>query len=335
MTVPYKNIRIIDGYLQGNIFPGMPDIHNPDFEILFHNPLSIDGGPTNSKPDLDFNIALSDYDKRHREKQFSRSFQEELIIDFDWRFSNYTLRMYETVLSGRSKVLFIGAPTLYFFFKRLHSFDSFLFDINDSYLAQKDGGNIIVGDIRSIYASDLRGTFDAVVIDPPWYPADIALWTQIGLSFLAANGLLVSTVFPPTVRPGADTELSNYLNVFRPLFAKTSYFISVYNSPSFEAEVFRGSGVSYLDNWRRGLTFMFENPISIPDIKNIDLSFYAGPKVNWRRTVSSNGNVFAEKEGAEKSRLVYKFYDTISTRHPLWGVIETMDSRNWAGIDAG
>lgn len=93
---------------------------------------------------------------------------------------------------------------------------------------------------------------DAVVFDAPWYPADISAWLAIAASAVTEGGLIIFSLFPDLVRPTARIERDAILETTRRI-GRTEVFEDAlrYETPAFESEALKASGISDLGSWRQ------------------------------------------------------------------------------------
>lgn len=140
---------------------------------------------------------------------------------YEWRFTEASAKaIVDYVLSDTKKpsarICCLGTPTVALEFVRrgIESHEIYLLDINDPVVNcinrtfNTDGIVAIRYDVQRPVPRILRGQFDIVIIDPPWYLDYYKLFFSRSISLLAdEGGVILCPVFEPLARHNASSDL--------------------------------------------------------------------------------------------------------------------------------
>lgn len=149
-------------------------------------------------------------------------------LDFDWRYDDATAEALVSLLGNTTPIVAIGAPTVARLLEAAGS-DVTLVDRQPLQAVRRQ----IVCDAANFGADRSYG---AALVDPPWYPAQLASWSAAAARAVGPGGTVFVSVWPDTTRPSAAAELTL-------LFSQFSHWAQVnrnaaalhYVTPLFEA----------------------------------------------------------------------------------------------------
>lgn len=127
-------------------------------------------------------------------------------LDFDWRYNEDTARRLSCMLAPYDTVLCLGTPSV----ARLldaHNRDVTLVD-RQPFQNVRQHITLDIGEFQPVRA------YDVALLDPPWYPETVRLWTTVAARCVGAGGKVFVSIWPPTTRPGAEREVELLLNEF-------------------------------------------------------------------------------------------------------------------------
>jgi hypothetical protein len=175
-----------------------------------------------------------------------------------WYFTNETCRRLAQLRDwNETSIAFLGTPRLYDWFSRaglgrrrlLLDLDALVIETLAETIS--DLGELRLYDAQNEISEDLEGRFQAVFLDPPWYPEDYVLWLRRAMR-LAPGGFLCASLFPELTRPTASTERL----MIRKEFADHSEFSIIvsdyleYEIPSFEDHELAVAGLEAMVPWK-------------------------------------------------------------------------------------
>lgn len=191
-------------------------------------------------------------------------FRDPHPADYDWRFSSETramlVRRLATMVQSGERVAIFGAPTLVPAMTGLEV-RTILIDRSQSAVADlkrlRVRADLLRHDLFHPLPAGL-GRVDAVVADPPWYPADHRAFIVRAVESLRRQGWLLLSVLPWLTRPQAVDDRRDII-----VFAQTAGFDLAeivpgalnYESPKFERHALATEGL-YCGNWRKGDLFV-------------------------------------------------------------------------------
>ena len=167
-------------------------------------------------------------------------------LDFDWRFTARTLASLIAAISGRKRVLCLGAPTLWSAAADIAAIDTLDLVERNPFLTLANVGEKrtrYVADISSSPFLDLSRRYDVCVLDSPWYPNDLKCWLGWAIRHLDDDGEIIFSLWPEHTRPSAQSER---IDLFRQLKSFGRYEIKVdqlnYQVPEFEQRCLSKNG---------------------------------------------------------------------------------------------
>lgn len=172
-------------------------------------------------------------------------------VDCDWRFDAHTAESLAREASTAGRVLCLGTPSVFAAIVARGG-QAHLVDRNPflaRHLQHDDRSTFQIGDVAALAPTGT--SFDAAVIDPPWYPGCYDLFISRAIARLVRPGILFVTLFRELTRPGAQRERSELLARLQKL-GRTSILDreAVYATPRFEEEVLRRLRLPALPAWR-------------------------------------------------------------------------------------
>lgn len=120
-------------------------------------------------------------------------------LDYDWRYDAATARMLVEMIGRDCEVLALGAPTV-----------ARLLDQNGSSVTLVDRQpeqGVRQHVVAAVEKFQSTKTFDAAIVDPPWYPAPLENWIRVAGRAVRPGGSILVSVWPETTRPNAVAEL--------------------------------------------------------------------------------------------------------------------------------
>lgn len=177
--------------------------------------------------------------------------------NYEWRFTEETATSIAKLVQHCGRIICLGCPTV-FHYLQVYGVNATLFDRNP-YIVQAmqalwPRADIRQTDLRFASPADLKGRFEVIVADPPWYPEHILSWVARATELATPQGArLLVTLFPNLTRPRAPREFAQIIHRLRQLgLVRILPLRPLYETPPFEAESFIASGISTLWLWRRG-----------------------------------------------------------------------------------
>ena len=177
---------------------------------------------------------------------------ENLLIDYDWRFEKTSAELLWERLRPFRNILCLGTPTIFALLSSERTSD-LLIDRNPFYAELISAGEdqIVCSSVNSEEVQLLDRTFDAVVLDPPWYVEDYKDWLTVALSLVKIDGYIFIPMIPKLLREDAESErrlIYRWLNHI----GQTSLlpFAMRYETPSFEIRCLRSANLPPLHGWR-------------------------------------------------------------------------------------
>lgn len=184
-------------------------------------------------------------------EQYSAPSVEEHLLDFDWPFSDATVKSLSMRLRGMESALVLGAPSIAL------SLRSKPFDVRKLLVIDRNpfrgGEGSSQLDLRFDDLPDRHEPFDVCIFDAPWYPTDLARWLWQAIQAVRMNGTVLFSLWPELTRPTAKVELINILDSFSNLgdVSIDEGAIS-YSVPCFERWSYARLGISLSHPWRTG-----------------------------------------------------------------------------------
>jgi len=157
----------------------------------------------------------------------------------------------------QGSIAFLGTPRLYEWFasaglgKRRILLDLDALVLATLADAQSGNGELLRYDAQSEVPENLRGQFDFVIFDPPWYPEDYGLWLQRAMT-LAPGGMLCVSLFPELTRPAAAAQrltIQKHMANFVEFSTAISDYLE-YEIPSFEQNELAAANLGGIGPWK-------------------------------------------------------------------------------------
>jgi len=189
--------------------------------------------------------------------------------NYEWRFTFEGARLLldtvQSLCGSAARVCFMGCPTPFLFAALAGLSESILLLDNGtptiSYMRTVGfGAQVREHDLLLGLPSELSSGFDAVVMDPPWYPEYYANFLDASSRAVVKGGYVLSALFPPCTREAAADERATVLQAgFECGLSVVSLCQGVlrYDTPHFEANTLALSGVEPLPNWRQADLLVF------------------------------------------------------------------------------
>lgn len=268
----------------------------------------------------------------------SRHYSPELHpLDFEWYFTRDSVDYLADLLSERGgRILCLGVPTVAAAAAQ-RGYDVTLVDRNPLIVERLPGvlrTELSVIDVRG--AARHLGQYDVVLFDSPWNARDTREWLSIAAT-LAKNGALIAySLFPSLVRPNAGNERKALVEYTETIGAATIAENSLaYETPVFESEALRVSGISDAGNWRcADLVILHKR--EDPTLATVEQpyrpeavawhTYRVGPRVVKLRSSSGrphSDDVVSPIPGAHDFA-----FDSVSARDPRRELIDVWTSRN-------
>jgi hypothetical protein len=170
---------------------------------------------------------------------------------------------------SQRRIVFLGTPRLFEWFARasvgsrrlLLDLDGLVVSTLSSLSSPRD--DVVKYDVFTEIPEALRGQFDCVVLDPPWYPEDYELWLHRA-RVLAPRGSFCFSLFPELTRPEASSERSSIMQQLT-TWAEPPTVISEYleyDVPSFERYQLAAGDITEIGPWKMSDLVICEARIS-------------------------------------------------------------------------
>ncbi|MGD0264749.1 MAG: hypothetical protein ABSD47_07300 [Candidatus Methylomirabilota bacterium] len=169
---------------------------------------------------------------------------------------------------ARSKLMFIGAPSLGAYVSRRTTAQTWLVDVDEA-LLRALAPTLPRHAVTSVYdvfdglEPDLRGGFELVYTDPPWYPEFINQFLARAVEACAPRGYIFISLPPPYTRPGVEQERQSFLSLARSFGLKLLRRWpsgTRYEVPPFERQAYLRCGLTLDRPWRSGDLLLFRRP---------------------------------------------------------------------------
>jgi hypothetical protein len=263
------------------------------------------------------------------------SLPEPHPIDFEWRFNETTARhLAEHAHQLGGRVACLGTPTV---FRHLHSHnpDPVLIDRNPflyRYLATQSHRRIVLADLRFSISDLAVGTFDVILMDPPWYGAHVETWLVRALEIAHPGTVIILTLFPRLVRLHAAEERKRLIKALRGLGTLARLrFKAIYETPLFESATLQALGIPPLVEWRAADLVRIAVSDPLPKCRSI-----APEEPTWHRFLVKD-QVIALRTDAPQNGVpsIYPVYEdssfvlrSVSARESIRDTIDLWTSRN-------
>lgn len=132
-------------------------------------------------------------------KEAPHELPEPHVLDFDWRYTDETVRSLLRLVRPSDSVLAIGAPSLARYLESLGR-DVLLVD-RQPFHAVRNHVQIEPGIIKPDFEKRT-----IAILDPPWYPEEARIWIAWSAHGLVPNGEILVSLWPDITRPTAARE---------------------------------------------------------------------------------------------------------------------------------
>ncbi len=175
-------------------------------------------------------------------------------VDYDWRFDARSASSLGELVTREQyrSVLCVGTPTIYGEI-RSRGGDAFLIDRNPLLSRTLTAGTFLIKEISGTedWGSPINRTFDAAVLDPPWYEEAYNLWLARTMPLLSAGADVFLVLFRRFTRPDAERQRAELLARFEKIGRiSPQHYEVTYSTPPFELEVLRRLRLPSLPSWR-------------------------------------------------------------------------------------
>jgi hypothetical protein len=187
-------------------------------------------------------------------------------VDADWRFHPETEDYLVQVVRDHTarSVILLGCPSLADPLARVVP-NVALIDRNPAWTP-----HIANSSARPVWADVSAAprhwspTFDVGIVDPPWYPAEIARFLTAAAAVVRPGGTVLLSWPAVGTRPGIDDEWEKALRDAELLglrYLEAKRLRLRYATPFFEGAAMRAAGVPIFNGWRRGdlVSFVRDN----------------------------------------------------------------------------
>ncbi|MEZ8013977.1 hypothetical protein AB4516_22080 [Vibrio sp. 10N.222.54.F12] len=167
-------------------------------------------------------------------------------LDYDWRFTRETVDKLSQLFDDHESVLSLGVPSL---IRKHQELDNRVFLVDRQPLHWSNFHSLVDVDVDL----PLCKSFDAAVIDPPWYIENTIRWISWSAQHLAIGSKIYISLWPELTRPQAIEERKNlfeWLTSWADFEIKSNFFC--YETPVFEMRASEVSDDNVLEDWRFG-----------------------------------------------------------------------------------
>lgn len=291
--------------------------------------------------DIIAKISKSDFDRLRGttvsplRSDLDRRTPEPHPIDYDWRFNLSTVKFLTSLTKRFENILCVGTPTVFDLLAKTGR-RATLVDRNAflaKALSEFPHARLIFDEIE---VTDLSSaTYDAAILDPPWYPCEYDTWLDKVIPALRPGGTILLTLFRELTRPSAHKELGLLLDsLSRVGRVNLIPAAATYVTPRFELEVLQQVGAPTLHSWRQG---DIAEVVLFPDSRNWINPPVALPKRKWRRfllgdqvvatAIRDDDNGPVSYRGLADARLSFQL-TSVSNRDAQRERIDVWTSRN-------
>jgi hypothetical protein len=261
-------------------------------------------------------------------------------MDYEWRFSEETAESISRLAANLGdKLMCFGTPTVFRCADGKGA--AFLVDRNPfikELLNVSARTQTIIADISDLKPDPTLGTFDVIVMDPPWYENHFAAWLRAATFFGRKGTKVITTLFSTLVRPNAADERDSILALLRKLgnVAIMPHRV-VYETPRFECETLAQFGIHGLRSWRTAdlIQLTLNDPLALlhtpqPNVQRWH-RFRIGTQLIGVADKPEGGTVTVKPPYKDGSFLLR----SVSSREPFKPIIGFWTSRNRAAIVTG
>ena len=264
-------------------------------------------------------------------------------IDFEWRFTAAAAdALAEEIAAYSGRIACFGTPGV-FWRLALRGREVVLYDRNPR--IRRCIEPYLNGTPAHIETVDLDATCpvsasnDIVLMDPPWYLDHYEVWIAHASRIVRSGGLVVSTLFPPLLRPDACDQRRVVKEKLLELGAIERSTPILYSTPVFEQTVLEDAGLGRLGNWRMGEVLWVS--VGSAPVKRTPPIGSVGPR--WERfqlglqviAVRSDSADFGAVQLRPVGQAKSYSLGTVSSRAPHRSEINVWTSRNFAASATG
>ena len=264
-------------------------------------------------------------------------------IDFEWRFTADDADALATeIASYPGRIACLGTPGVFWRLARSGR-DVVLYDRNPRirrYIEAalpRGAGHVETVDLNA--ACPVSTGYDIVLMDPPWYLHQYEVWLAHCSRIVVPGGLLVTSLFPPMLRPGAAHQRQCVKKRLSELGVIERRRPVLYATPLFEQEVLDTAGLGELGHWRvaeilwiRVSSTLTRQESPVQQIQPQWARFQVGRRVIAVRTEPADrGTVRLQPVGQEADFRLR----SVSSRAPERSEINVWTSRNHAARATG
>jgi hypothetical protein len=280
---------------------------------------------------------LVDTDRRASDISDAHIHMPELHpLDYEWYFTKATIDHLLDICGRTSTVVCLGVPS----FAARRTQNTVLVDRNPLVVRRFPSlirtAFLLLLDIAD--GEQYLPPADIVLFDAPWYVDQALAWLAVAMRAVKPNGLVMFPLFPPLVRPAASAERDAILEA-----AASGGKVEVieeaiaYETPLFESEALRASGIAQCGDWRRAdLVLVRKTSGHIAELTELRPGRCAS---DWLTYLIGSQVVKLRKTAAAVSRTeglpirsvpgtADFVYSSISARDPVRPLIDLWTSRN-------
>jgi hypothetical protein len=176
-------------------------------------------------------------------------------LDFEWYFSSESATQIAELLAAQGgDILCLATPTAAATLAR-RGLKVLLLDNNPlNKLRLPAGLSNLQFRVFNLYDPlHLDRSFPVVFFDAPWYAEPVTYWLWQASQAVSPGGIIAFSLFPPLLRPGAESERSRILAQARAMGeVEIREEALSYETPLFEQEALARCGLRITTAWRRG-----------------------------------------------------------------------------------
>ena len=177
-------------------------------------------------------------------------------IDFEWRFTaDDAEALAAEIASYPGRIACLGTPGVFWRLAQ-RGREIVLYDRNPRMKRclepslRDSSGYVETIDLNT--SCPMSSGFDIILMDPPWYLDQYEVWVGHVRRMAKPGGRVLTSLFPPMLRPGAPQQRQFVEKLLTQLGAIDHRRPVLYATPRFEQEVLEAAGLSELGHWRVG-----------------------------------------------------------------------------------
>lgn len=172
---------------------------------------------------------------------------------YEWYFTEATAQKLAEHIPPEGNALLIGAPTVAAVLARAHRWVDL---IDKSPFVPARFPDLRDARVRTLGIEQVRPGFDHpdfILMDAPWYYTDLRDWLLYAHGLAHPGTDILFSLPPINVREAVEAERSRVLELARSIGSVTvEEAVLTYETPLFEREALRASGIEGLGDWRSG-----------------------------------------------------------------------------------